>query len=175
MGPPGHLGVGFAAKKIAPKVPLWALLVATWFLDILSILFIALGIETTSVTETTFKRGLVYHGIGNVAYSHGLFMSIVWSVVIGGIAYLFLKDGRSGLVMGGAVFSHWLIDFVVHGPDLPLFFENSPHLGLGLWTSGPGLIISGILEFVFLIGGIIIWWRWRKRRDEIQLAQPAAK
>ena len=74
MGPPGHLGIGFAAKRIAPKAPLWALLVAT------------------------------------------------------------------------------------EVPDLPLLFEGSPLLGLGLWGSGLGLILSGVLELALLAGGIAMYW-----------------
>jgi hypothetical protein len=52
----------------------------------------------------------------------------------------------------------------VHSRELPLFFSGSPLLGLGLWTSGPGLIISGIIEIVLLAGGLTIYLRWRKRK-----------
>ncbi|MBN1122552.1 MAG: hypothetical protein JXJ17_15860 [Anaerolineae bacterium] len=162
MGP-GHFGIGFAAKPAAPKAPLWALLLATELLDILSIAFLTLGIEQASVTETTLSQGLVYKSIGYIPWSHGLLMSIVWSLLAAGITCLISKDIKTGGIMGLAVFSHWVLDFIVHGPDLPLLFGGSPMTGLGLWTSGPGLIISAILELVILAGGIAIYIITRKR------------
>jgi hypothetical protein len=56
-----------------------------------------------------------------------------------------------------------VLDFIVHGPDLPLLFGGSPLVGLGLWTSGPGLIISGILELGLLAGGIAVYLVTRRR------------
>ncbi len=63
--------------------------------------------------------------------------------------------------MGLVIFSHWALDFIVHLPDLPLLFSNSPRLGLGLWGSGPGLVLSGVLEILLLAGGLVIYLRWR--------------
>jgi hypothetical protein len=60
-------------------------------------------------------------------------------------------------MIGFVVFSHWILDFIVHPPDLPLFLSGSPKLGLGLWTSGFGLILSGVLEVVLLAGGIVVY------------------
>ena len=164
MGPPGHLGIGFAAKKIAPQAPLWVFLVASWLLDFLSYFFEAVGLEKFAVTETNFEQGVRFIVPGSIPWSHGLFMSIVWSLVFGGIAFLVYRDARTSVVLGLVVFSHWVLDLIVHLPDLPLFFEGSPKLGLGLWSSGLGLIISVILEFVLLGGGIAIYVAWRKSR-----------
>jgi hypothetical protein len=68
------------------------------------------------------------------------------------------------------VFSHWILDLIVHIPDLPLFLEGSLLLGLGLWGSGPGLIASIILEFTLLAGGLAIYLVFRKR-NKPQVAQ----
>jgi len=164
MGPPEHLGIGFAAKKIAPQVPLWVFLVASWLLDFLSFIFLALGLEKFAVTEINFEQGVHFIVPGSVPGSHGLFMSIIWSLIFGGIAYLIYRDTRTSAVLGLVVFSHWLLDLIVHPPDLPILFEGSPNLGLGLWSSGWGLIISFILELVLLGGGIAIYAAWRKSR-----------
>lgn len=59
--------------------------------------------------------------------------------------------------MGLVTFSHWILDFIVHSPDLPIFGKNSLPLGLGLWNSGPGFIISIILEFILFTGGLMIY------------------
>lgn len=170
MGP-GHLGVGFAVKPAAPKAPLWVLLVATELLDLLSFGFMALGIEEAGTSHVTASQGIVYETTGHIPWSHGLFMSVVWSLLAAGIVFLFIRELKSSAIVGLAVFSHWILDFIVHGPDLPLLFDGSPLIGLGLWTSGPGLIISGILELILLVGGIVIYIRSRKRQaSETQTA-----
>ena len=162
MGP-GHLGIGFAAKSVTPEVPLWVLLVSSEALDLLSFGFGAIGIEKFGVIGTDLRNGLEFIEPGSVPWSHGLFMSVVWSVVFALIAYYIYRDRRASGIIGLVVFSHWVLDFIVHPPDLPLLFNGSPLLGLGLWTSGPGLIISGLLELVLLIVGIEIYRGYRKR------------
>jgi hypothetical protein len=163
MGP-GHLGVAFAAKPLAPKAPLWTLLVASEALDLLSFGFIATGMEKVAVRQIDFKNGLQIITPGWIPWSHGLFMSVVWSMLFAAIAYPIFKDWKASGMIGLVVFSHWILDFIVHPPDLPVLFRNSPELGLGLWTSGPGLILSMVLEFALLIGGVAIYFAWRKQR-----------
>lgn len=162
MGP-GHLGIGLAAKPVAPEVPLWVLLVASEVLDLLSFGFIALGVERTSITLTDFNQGMRTITQSSIPWSHGLFMSLVWSLLFGALAYLIYRDRRTSAVLGLVVFSHWVLDFIVHPPHLPLLFDGSPQVGLGLWTSGPGLILSVVLEFVLLAGGLAIYLAARKR------------
>ena len=164
MGPPGHLGIGFAAKPVAPKAPLWALLVATQVLDLLSFLFMAVGIESMGVTTIDLSQGIQFLTPASVPWSHGLLTSVVWSILAGAIAYLFYRDRRTGIVVGLLVFSHWVLDLIVHLPDLPLLFDGSPLVGFGLWGSGPGLVISGILELVLLAGGVAIYMVTRRRK-----------
>jgi hypothetical protein len=165
MGP-GHFGVAFAAKTVAPKAPLWALLVASETLDLLSFGFMAAGIENAGVSQSSVTQGVQILSPASIPWSHGLFMSLVWSVLAGGIAYLLLHDRPASAAIGLVVFSHWVLDFIVHGPDLPLFFSNSPKVGFGLWMSGPGLVISAILELVILAGGIAIYVVTRKRQTK---------
>lgn len=163
MGPPGHLAIGFATKPGAPAVPVWVFLLASWLLDLLSFGFEALGLEKFAVSQTNFEHGVQVLVPGSIPWSHGLFMSILWSVIFGMIVFIFFRDRRTSVILGLVVFSHWVLDFIVHPSDLPLFFEGSPNLGLGLWTSGPGLIASVVLEFVLLAGGLAIYIRWRKQ------------
>lgn len=163
MGPPGHFGLAFAAKKIAPDAPLWALLVASEALDLLSAGFLTLGMEKMATRKMDFSQGLTILEPGWVPWSHGLFMSLVWSALAVGIAYLASKNRHTSLVTGLVVFSHWILDFIVHPPDLPLFFQGSPLLGLGLWTSGAGFIASLLLEIILLGGGFWIYWIIRRK------------
>jgi len=163
MGPPGHFAIGLAAKPVAPKAPLWVLLLATELPDLLFFAFQAAGIEYVAVSTTDFGRGVQILSPGSMPWSHGLFMCLVWSVVAAAIAFLFYRGRRTSIVIGLMVFSHWVLDFIVHAPDLPLLFSGSPLVGLGLWGSGPGLIISVILEFLLLGGGLAIYLVTRKR------------
>lgn len=58
-------------------------------------------------------------------------MAIVWSVSLS-VGYLITaRDRRGALVIGLGVFSHWVLDFVVHRPDLPRTREAN--------TTGTGL------------------------------------
>ena len=155
MGP-GHLGVGFAAKALAPKAPLWSLLVASEALDLLNFGLDVAGVEAFGVSEVNFKHGVKMLD-GSLSWSHGLLMSTVWSAVAAELAHLAWRDRRISGVIGGVVFSHWGLDFIVHSPDLPLLFDDSRKVGLGLWGSAPGFIISIILEVAVLIGGIILY------------------
>ena len=165
MGPPGHFGIAFAAKPAAQKAPLWVFLLASWILDLLSFGFEAVGLETFGVSETTLEQGVNVIIPGSVPYSHGLLMSIVWSIIFGLVTFLVYRDRKTSLILGSVVFSHWVLDLIVHPPDLPLLFEGSPKLGLGLWNSGAGMIISIVLELTLLVGGITFYIVWRKREN----------
>jgi hypothetical protein len=162
MGP-GHFGIAFAAKKIAPKAPLGALLVASETLDLLCFGFAAMGIEKFAVSETTFENGIRIIVPGYIPWSHGLLMSIVWSLAAASISWLVYRDVRTGGMIGLVVFSHWVLDFIVHLPDLPLLLKYSPVVGLGMWGTGPGLILSGLLEIGLLVTGIIMYCNRSKK------------
>ena len=163
MGP-GHLGVAFAAKPLTPKAPLWTLLVASEALDLLSFIFISLGVEEMALSQMDFQGGLQTLAPGSIPWSHGFTMSVAWSLLFAGISHLFTKDWKASGVIGLVTFSHWVLDFIVHPPDLPLLFQGSPELGLGLWTSGAGFIFSLVLELVLIGGGLVIYLLWRKRQ-----------
>lgn len=150
----GHIGFGFAAKKIAPKVNLLVLLIASELIDIMWGVFYFTGIDHNRV------------GIDSSPWSHSLFMSVIWSVLAALIAASFYHDNRSGIVIGLLVFSHWVIDFITHPmgalfggiplqPDLPLFFNGSSKVGLGLYNHS--FTIAIVTDIGMLIIGIIIY------------------
>lgn len=161
MGP-AHLAAGLAAKSFTPKIYLIFLLIASEALDLLSFLFIWLGIEEPGTSQFSFVHGLQVIQPGSIAWSHSLFMAILWSFVFVSISFLIIRDRRLSMIFALVVFSHWVLDFIVHAPDLPLLFENSPKVGLGLWTTGPGFITSLMLEIILVIGGLIIYFRGRR-------------
>jgi membrane-bound metal-dependent hydrolase YbcI (DUF457 family) len=152
----GHLGFGFAAKPVVPKVHLVVLLIATELIDILWGIFYFTGIDRSNPDTNSFP------------WSHSLFMSVIWSVLAALLVGRIYHDNRSGIVIGLLVFSHWLVDFITHPmgaifggkplpPDLPLFFYSSQKVGLGLYNhsitiaiaTDIGMILLGIVIYVF--------------------------
>jgi len=161
----GHFALGFAAKPVAPEVPLWVLLAASETNDILYFLFTSTGIESNVETTMSFSEGITYLAPVSTPWSHGLFMSIVWSLVAAGIAWLVTRNKRTAGVLGLVVFSHWVLDFLMHS-NLLLFFDGSPLLGLGLENSGPGLLFMTVLDLALLGSGIVVYrHRWSSRAE----------
>ena len=89
-------------------------------------------------------------------------MSVVWSVIAAALAFLFYRDRRSSLILGAVVFSHWILDFLMHS-NLPLFFEGSPQIGLGLENSGAGFLFITVFDLVILAGGIFVYLRAKRQ------------
>jgi hypothetical protein len=158
----GHLAAGLAVKPAAPKIPLWVFLVAGETNDILYLLFTSTGLEQKVDMTMSFSQGVRYLAPVSNPWSHGFFISVVWSLAAAMIGFLFYKDRRSGLLFGAVVFSHWALDFLMHS-NLPLFFDGSPLVGLGLENSRPGFLFMTIFDLVILAAGIAIYLRAKKR------------
>ncbi len=156
----GHLAPGLVAKTITPKAPLWVFLLAGETNDLLYFAFTATGIEKPATTTMNFSEGVTYVAQGLIPFSHGFFMSVVWSVSAAGIAFSIWRDRRISLLLGAVVFSHWAMDFLMHS-NLPLFFDGSPLVGLGLENSGAGFAFITIFDLVILAAGIIVYFRAR--------------
>jgi membrane-bound metal-dependent hydrolase YbcI (DUF457 family) len=159
----GHLAPGFAAKSVTLQVPIWILLLAGETNDILYFLFSSVGLEQKAViTVMDFNQGIKYLTPGSNPWSHGLFMSVIWAIIAAAIAFLFYRDQRTSAFVGLVVFSHWLLDFLMHS-NLPLFFSGSPLVGLGLENSGSGFLFMTVLDLLLLAVGLAIYFRARKR------------
>jgi hypothetical protein len=162
----GHLAPGFAAKIAASRIPLWVFLLAGETNDILYFVFTCAGIETRAVMTMDFAHGVRYLTPASIPWSHGLFMSVVWSVMAAAIAFVVWRESRASLLLGTVVFSHWLLDFLMHS-NLPLLLHGSPLVGLGLENSGPGFLFISIFDLVILSAGIAIYFRMRKRASRM--------
>jgi len=129
----GHFGVGFGAKALAPKVSLGSLFLAAQFIDLLWPTLLILGIERVRIEPGITKvtpLDFVHYPI-----SHSLLAVLCWALLFA-VPYLLLRRyPRGALVLGLAVVSHWLLDAVVHRPDLPLYPGSTHLVGLGLWSS----------------------------------------
>jgi len=150
----GHYGVSFAAKRADPGIPLWVLFIAVQLLDVAWAPFVLLGIEKVRIVPgITASNPLdLYY----MPYTHSLAAALLWS--LGAFACYRLAVSasakRSAFVVAVAVFSHWLLDFLVHRPDLPLY-DDTAKVGLGLWNL-PALAFG--LEIVVLFGGMGLYF-----------------
>ena len=148
----GHYGVSFVAKRSAPVVSLAALFLAVQLLDVGWSLFVLLGIEKVRIVPgitATNPLDLYY-----MPYTHSLVAALLWATGAALVYRLATRPvtWRPALWIGTAVFSHWVLDFIVHRPDLPLY-DDSAKVGLGLWNYP---MLSLVLEIVSLFGGL--WW-----------------
>jgi hypothetical protein len=144
----GHYSAAFVAKAAEPRVPLWALLAAAQFVDILWGPFVLLGIEQARLDAELPSNplDLVY-----MPYTHSLVATVVWSLVAFSLARCWLGwPGRVALVVAATVASHWLLDWVVHRPDLTLALGGRK-LGLAIWRYP---IAAYVLETGLLAGSV---------------------
>jgi membrane-bound metal-dependent hydrolase YbcI (DUF457 family) len=160
----GHLAAGFASRPYTPKVPLLVLLAASETNEILYFLFTLTGVEQAARISMSFSEGVRHLDATTNPWSHGLFMSVIWAALAAGIAYLVYRDQRSAGMLGLVVFSHWVLDFLMHS-NLPVFFEGSPLIGVGLEDTGAGFIFMTLLDLALLGGAVALYMNSRKKAD----------
>jgi hypothetical protein len=155
----GHYGVAYAAKAVAPKAPLAAYFLAVQALDVLFSVFVLSGVEHMEIVHqyTRYNPYRLY----DMPITHSLVGSLGWAVAVGVVAVASRLPRRESLWLGLAVFSHFVLDLLVHTPDLSIAGNDTAKLGLGLWNNVP-LVIG--LELLTLVGGWLLFSR-SKRSD----------
>jgi membrane-bound metal-dependent hydrolase YbcI (DUF457 family) len=145
----GHFAVGFGAKKFAPRASLAALLAAPLLADILWPPFLLLGWEHMRVDpgNTKFTPLNLY----DYPWSHSLLMLVAWATVFALIYDRITRYRPGTIAIWIGVMSHWVLDWVTHRPDMPLY-PGSAKFGLGLWNSIPGTMIVELLMFAAGVG-----------------------
>jgi len=157
----GHNAVGFASKRIAPRVSLGWLMAAPLLLDLIWPLMLLAGIEHMRVDPgNTRYTPLDFY---DYPWTHSLAMSCVWGVLFGALYFSRSRDRRGAVVLFAGVVSHWLFDFFTHRPDLPLW-PGGPKFGLGMWNYPAATII---VESLLFIAGVVIYMRATRARDRI--------
>jgi hypothetical protein len=152
----GHVGAAMVIGRAETRVNLGVLVFAALFLDFALWLFVLLGWESVTIPpnfQATHQPQFVF------PYSHGLLASIGWSVVAGFatfLAYPRLHQAkvRAAVLVAAAVFSHWLLDALVHAPELPIIGAGSAKVGLGLWQSMP---VALAVESVIALAGLYLF------------------
>jgi hypothetical protein len=159
----GHYGLSFAASANEKRLPLWLLFVAVQFIDVLWAIFVFLGIEKVRIVQgiTAANPLDLYY----MPYTHSLVGALGWSLFLGVACQLIpqWRGARTGLILGAAVFSHWILDLIVHRPDLALY-DSVYKMGFGLWNYR---VLSFILEMVVLFAGGWMYLRTVPRRGRV--------
>jgi hypothetical protein len=133
----GHVGAGLAIGRLERRINVGVFIFAAVFIDFALWLFVLFGWESVTIPANyaaTHQPEFIF------PFSHGLLAAIVWSVLAGITAYLLyprLAEARfrAAALAAAAVFSHWLLDALVHVPELPVAGDHSVKVGLGLWQS----------------------------------------
>lgn len=165
----GHYGAAYAIKRWRPEIPVFVLFVAVQLVDVAWAILVLLGIEKVRIVPgitATNPLDLYY-----MPYTHSLVAAIAWSVA-GGAAYALsrarTRHVRIGAAIAAAILSHWLLDLLVHRPDLPLY-GNTAKVGLGLWN----LPVAALaLEAGLLLAGMTWYLRGGRGRDGIGRVGP---
>ncbi len=151
----GHFGLAAAVKAREPQLPMWSLMLATQLLDVLFLVLYGLGFEGfRSATGGRVGYGDLYI---MADYSHSLVGALAVSFVVM-VVTMIAWGRRNGLIIGFMVFSHWLLDLLVHRPDMPILPGNAgnlPRLGLSLWAI-PWL--SALVELCIVLTGAYLYY-----------------
>jgi hypothetical protein len=157
----GHHAVAFAAKAAAPRVSLGTLFLASLWIDLIWPILLLLRIEIVQIApgNTLFTPlAFTYY-----PYTHSLLAVVLWSLGFGAVYFALKRDQRAAVIVGLVVLSHWVLDFVVHRPDLPLYLDRVK-VGLGLWNFVAGTIV---LELAMFAAGLLLYLRATRAKDAI--------
>ncbi len=147
----GHYAVGLAAKKFAPSTSLGVLIAAPILLDLLWPIFLLLGWEHVSIEPN--RNPFLRLAFGSYPISHGLIAVVGWATLFASLYFAFARYLPGTIAIWVGVVSHWLLDYVVHRPDLPLY-AGSRQFGLGLWNHRGLVIAIELAMFVISLLGI---------------------
>jgi membrane-bound metal-dependent hydrolase YbcI (DUF457 family) len=149
----GHYAASLALKKFETRASLGMLFLGVQLVDILFFPFVLLGIERINIIENYTES--THFQLEYMPYTHSLLGSALWALAAYALfRWVVVKRHSVALVIALAVFSHWILDFVSHTPDLPLWSDASTKLGLGLWNSA---IATYLVEAALLLGALWLY------------------
>src|SRR5215472_9072325 len=164
----GHFAIGMIGKRVAPRISLGTLTLASMLPDLLGFVFIIAGLERWRMVPG--GRGIASVELYDIGLSHSLAMDALWGCLLAGLYIWLRRDGAGALILFMAVVSHWFLDFIAHRPDMQLLPGGTSVYGLGLWTSLPwtlavegGLWVASLIVYVRVTSarsraGVFIFW-----------------
>ena len=155
----GHFGVAFAAKKTSPKTSLGTLVFAAQFADLLWPLLLLAGIEKVSIVPGLLPASPF--DFTSYPISHSLVAQLGWGALLSLIYFAIKRDGKSALLVGALIPTHWVLDFIAHRPDMPVYPGGAKY-GLGMWQSIP---VTISVEYVLFATGIALYLSATRSKD----------
>ncbi len=157
----GHYAVGLAAKRFAPRTSLGILIAAPILLDLIWPVFVLAGWEHVAIVAN--PNPFLRMQFDSYPISHGLVAVIGWATLFASIYFGFARYLAGAITVWIGVISHWLLDYVVHQSDLPLY-AGGRLVGLGLWNKR-GITIA--VELALLAAGVVIYLLQTKAKDRL--------
>jgi len=157
----GHYALALAAKRAAPGASLGMLFAATSLADLLWPVLLLAGWEQAHIVPG--PNPFLTLWLDSIPISHSLIALVGWGALFGFAYRMRAGDGRAGLLLALLVVSHWVLDFVTHRPDMPLY-PGGAGLGLGLWRSVAGTIL---VEGVMFVAGMWLYATATRARDRV--------
>jgi len=149
----GHYGPAVWDTRRGHAVPiikLWEAFLAVQAMDLLTGVLGIFGIEGMQMAD---GKPIFY-----IPWSHSLISSIVIAALAGLIYKLCRRNSgqREFMIIAVLAFSHWVLDLVVHRPDLPIYPGGELLLGFALWDFPwtAFALEAGLLAAAF--------WFWQK-------------
>jgi hypothetical protein len=156
----GHFAVAFAAKRVAPRTSLGTLFVAAQLADLLWPIFLLLGWEQVKITRNVDP--FLTLSFTRYPWSHSLATGIAGGIAFGALYVVVTRYSLGAIVVALLVPSHWVLDLVVHVPDLPLYPGGTARFGLSLWNYPAATMI---VEGAMFVIGVSIYARTTRPRD----------
>lgn len=157
----GHIAVGLLGKRAAPRTSLGVLLAAATFVDLLWPILLLAGWERVRIAPgITDFTPLDFE---SYPISHSLLAVLGWSAAAGVVYHAIRRYGFGAWTVGLLVLSHWVLDWLTHRPDLPLW-PGGPRTGVGMWHSEPATVI---VELLILAMGVAIYVGTTRPRDGV--------
>jgi hypothetical protein len=155
----GHFALGFAFKRAVPRVNLATLFAAAQLPDLVWPVLVAAGLERVEIAPgiTAFTP------LDFISYpwSHSLLLVVLWGLAFGAVHFLRARNGGAAIVLASLVLSHWVLDYVSHRPDMPLY-PGGARYGLGLWHS---VALTVLVEGTLFAIGAWLYAQATRRRD----------
>jgi hypothetical protein len=149
----GHFGFAAMVKSRERSTPLWALMLATVWLDIVFTPLFLTSRETMQPIHEGYGGSIIH-----ADYTHSIAGMLALSAALGAM-FLPKLGRRVALVIALVSVSHWVLDLIVHRPDMPVLPGNAcnfPYFGLGLWNHPRA---AACVELALVVAGAIMYWR----------------
>jgi hypothetical protein len=155
----GHLATAYAAKRLAPGVSLGTLFAAAQLPDVIWPCLVLAGVEHATIAPgDTAMSPLRFD---SYPVSHSLLTVAAWGAAFAAVHFWRKRRPRDAVLLALLAVGHWVLDFVSHRPDMPLW-PGGPRVGLGLWNSVPATVV---VELLMVAAGLWLALSATRARD----------